>query len=187
MKQCIETTQDIDNIVFRCRVLGRQLSTWLGAYGVAKSLRAEEELLNEIIDKILRVVKDCDHMIRVFFGDEAADGYFKLSSEYAILFISLIDSLVEGELQISNEIIKQIYENVGERAAYLSQVNPYWNKGMLEKYLYNFTEMTIRQINAFMSEQYKESFDIYDRVLSYSTSYGNFLAEGVKSHLTYST
>lgn len=175
----------IDNIVFRWRFLWREITTWLGAYLVAKSLNADEEFLNQIIAKLNRVITDFGNLMRMFFGDQAADGYIRLFKEYITLFIQLIDALVEGNTDIANQIVEELYESVGERAEYLSRVNPYWDRVTLENYIYNFTEMTIQEINMFLDNKYSESISIYDRILSYSTGLSDFLAEGLKKYLLY--
>nr|WP_315021710.1 hypothetical protein [uncultured Aminipila sp.] len=177
--------QDIDNIVFRGRIIWREIATWISAYLITKTLRADTELQEQIINKILNVSADFGSMMRVFFGDKAADDYNKLFSNYIKLIIDLIDALVEGNSSAANEIVKQIYQTAGERAEFLSQVNPYWDKSTLEKYIFEFTEMIIREANAFINKQYKDSIDIYDRILSYSTSLGDFMAQGIKDYLMY--
>nr|WP_315022926.1 hypothetical protein [uncultured Aminipila sp.] len=177
--------QGIDNIVYRERILWRDLVAWLNQYLIAKTLKADPEFQKEITDKLFIVVEDFGDMMRIFLGDKAADDYTNLFSEYIKLFMSLIDALAEGNSSNADEIVRQIYESVGQRAEFLSQVNPFWDKSTLENYIYTLTDMIIRQILAFTSKKYKDSTDIYNRILSYSTNLGDFLAQGIKDYLTY--
>lgn len=177
--------QDIDNIVFRGRILWRNLSTWLNTYLIIKTLKADAELEAVIVDKLLSISADFVNLVRTFFGDKAADEYAILLSNYVKLFMALIDALVEGNSRVANEVVKQIYENVDERTEFLSALNPYWDKTTLQNYIFNFTDMKVKEINSFTSKQYKDSIDIYDRILSYSTSLGDFMAKGIKDYLTY--
>ncbi|WP_312648875.1 hypothetical protein [Aminipila sp.] len=183
--QITKMQQDIDNIVYRGRIIWRDIATWLSTYLIAKNLQGDTELLEQIKDKLLRIVEDFGSLMRTFFGDKAADDYINLFSEYIMLIISLIDALVEGNSSAADEIVKQIYESAGKRAELLTEMNPYWDKNTMENYIFTFTDMTIREIMAFISKQYKESIDIYDRILSYSTSLGDFLAQGIKNYLIY--
>ncbi|QHI73281.1 hypothetical protein [Aminipila terrae] len=183
--QTTNPEQDIDNIVFRARIIWRDIVTWLGQYLITKTLNADAELEKEIINMLFSRVADFGGLIRTFFGDKAADDYTKLFSEYITQLISLIDALSEGNSSNANEIIQQIYQNDGQRIEFLTQINPYWDKSTLENYIYIFTDMIIREIMAFTSKQYKDSISIYERILSYSTSLGDFMAQGIKNYLIY--
>lgn len=183
--QVTNPQQDIDNIVFRGRIIWRDIAAWTRSYLVKKALHADTQLQELVAEKLLSVVEDFGGIIRIFFGDKVADDYTDLFSEYITLIMSLIDALVEGNSSTADEIVKQIYENAGKRAEFLTEVNPYWDKNTMENYIYTFTNMTIRQIITFISKQYKESIDIYDRILSYSTSLGDFLSQGIKNYLLY--
>ncbi|MHC1723176.1 MAG: hypothetical protein AB9836_08240 [Aminipila sp.] len=177
--------QDIDNIVFRGRVLWRNLSAWLNRYLIVKTLKADGELEAVVIDRLHSVTGNFTDLIRTFFGDKAADDYTILLSNYINLFIDLINALVEGNSRGADEIVKQIYQNAGESAEFLSNLNPYWDKNTMENYNINFTNMTLNEINSFISKNYKDSFNIYERLISYSSSIGDFMAQGIKDYLIY--
>ncbi|MHC1722988.1 MAG: hypothetical protein AB9836_07290 [Aminipila sp.] len=177
--------QDIDNIVFRARVMWRKLSLWIYSYLFSKTLNADTELEEVIVNKLISATEDFQNLVRMFFGDKAADDYTKLLSNYIKLFIDLINALAEGNSNTANVIVEQIYQNAGERVEFLASINPYWDKNTLQNYIFNFTDMTVNEINTFTSKRYKESLDIFDRILTYSTSLGDFMAQGIKDYLTY--
>ncbi len=183
--QITKMQQDIDNIVYRGRIIWRDIATWLNAYLMAKTLQGDTELLEQIKDKLLRIIADFGGLMRTFFGDKAADDYVNLFSEYIMLMISLIDAIVEGNSSVADEIVKKIYESAGKRAEFLAGLNPYWDKNTMENYIYTFTDMIIKEIIAFISKQYKDSVSIYERILTYATSLGDFLAQGIKNYLIY--
>nr|WP_315021798.1 hypothetical protein [uncultured Aminipila sp.] len=184
-RQITKMQQDVNNIVYRGRVIWRDIATWLNAYLMAKTLQGDTELLDRIKDKLLRIIEDFGGLMRTFFGDKAADNYINLFLEYITLMTSLIDALVEGNSSAADEIVKQIYESAGKRIELLTEVNPYWDKNTLQNYIYTFTDMIIKEIIAFTSKQYENSIRIYERILSYSTDLGDFLAQGIKDYLIY--
>ncbi|MFV0518433.1 MAG: hypothetical protein ACK5MV_13650 [Aminipila sp.] len=177
------TEGQIDNITFRWRFLWQQLSSWLREYMFAKSLNAESESLNQIVEKILSIVDEFGDLMRLFFGDKAADGYVKLLTDYVMMFIMFIDALSENDTDKANEIAKEIYEGLDQRSKYLFEVNPYWDRPTLDEYIFNFTSMTIQEITSFMEGDYKTSIEIYDRILAYSQIQSDFLAQGAKKYL----
>lgn len=184
--QMTKTPQDVNNIVYRGRILWRDLATWLVTYLIAKTSQGETELLEQITDKLFRIVEDFEGNIRTFFGEKAAEDHNNLFSEYIMLMTSLIDAIVESNSSAADEIVKQVYEIAGKRTELLTEMNPYWDKNTLENYIYTFTDMTIKGIIAFTSKQYKDGIRIYERILSYSANFGDFIAQGVNDHLMYS-
>ncbi|QHI71767.1 hypothetical protein [Aminipila terrae] len=183
--QLVRIQQDINNIVYRGRIIWRDIATWLNAYLIAKSLQGDTELLEQIKEKLLRIVEDFGGLMRTFFGDKAADDYINLFSQYIMLMTSLIDAYVEGNTSAADEIVKQIYESAGKRVELLTEVNPYWDKNTLEQYVFTFTDLTIKEILAFTSKQYDSGIRIYERILTYSADLGDFLADGIKDYLVY--
>jgi len=176
----------MNNIVYRARILWRDIATWISTYLMAKTLQGEDELLEQIKNKLLGIVSEFEGNMRTFFGDKAADDHINLFSEYIMLMISLIDALVEGNSSEADEIVKQIYESAGKRIELLTEINPYWDQNTLENYIYTFTDMTIKEIIAFTSKQYEGSINIYERILSYATGLGDFIAQGIKNYLIFS-
>lgn len=183
--QITKTQQDINNIVYRGRILWRDIATWLSTYLMAKTLQGDDELLEQIKDKLFRIVAEFEGNIRTFFGDKAANDHLNLFSEYIMLMISLIDAIVEGNSSDADEIVRQIYQIAGKRVELLTEINPYWDQNTLENYIYTFNDMTIKQILAFTSKQHENSIRIYERTLSYSTDFGNFIAQGIENYLKY--
>ncbi|MFV0518528.1 MAG: hypothetical protein ACK5MV_14145 [Aminipila sp.] len=177
--------QEIDNITFRWRFLWQQISAWLREYMVVRKLKGNTEYLSQVNYKILSIINEFGSIMRIFFGDEAADKFIKIFTDYIMSFINLIDALAEENISKANEAVEQIYKNIGIISEYLFSINPFWDKVTLEKYLYTFTSMTIQEINTFMSGDYKNSIEIFDRILNYSFTLGDFFAQGAKKYLTY--
>ncbi|QIB68600.1 hypothetical protein Ami103574_04360 [Aminipila butyrica] len=178
--------QGIDNTVFTARIIWRDIITWLRQYLIVKTINADVELQQETTNALLLRAENFGDMIRTFFGDKAAEVYLELFSEYIKLLISLIDALAEGNSSKADEIVKQVYQNDGQRIEFLAGLNPYWEKNTLENYIYTFTNMLVQEMLAFTSKEYKNSISIHNRILSYSTSLSDFIAQGINDYFTYS-
>ena len=176
----------VDNIVFRGRILWRDIATWLRAYLVTVSLQSDRELQEEVVMKLQSLPVEFGEMMRVFFGDRISQDYTTILSDYIMLFINIINAQVNGDFNAVNEYKKQIYRNLEKRAEFLSSVNPFWDKGTLDHFMRNFTDMTIQEINTFLAKQYKENIQIFERVLTYTSAMGDYLAQGISNYLTYS-
>lgn len=176
----------IDNIVFRGRILWRDLATWLNAYLIAKSFQSNAELEAQIINKLLNAPEDFANMLKVFFGDQVANDFSILLTNYINLLINLIDAKIYNDVNAVNEYTKQIYENNEQRAEFLSEINPFWDKRILLEHSNRFNNMMIKEIDTFIAKQYQESAEIFDKILSYTSTMGDYSAHGITDYLTYS-
>jgi hypothetical protein len=179
--------QAVDNIVFRGRILWRDIATWIRLYLAAVSLQADPELEEEVANKLLNLPVEFGNMIRVFFSDKISDDYTVMLSNYIILLMNIIKAQSSGDINAVNKYTEQLYQNIEQRAEYLANINPFWDKNTLVNFMNYFTSMTIQEINAYLSKQYKESINIFDRILNFSSEMGDYVAQGITNYLIYSS
>jgi len=179
--------QAVDNIVFRGRILWRDIATWIRLYLAAVSLQADPELEEEVANRLLNLPVEFGNMIRVFFSDKISDDYTVMLSNYIILLMNIIKAQSSGDINAVNKYTEQLYQNIEQRAEYLANINPFWDKNTLVNFMNYFTSMTIQEINAYLSKQYKESINIFDRILNFSSEMGDYVAQGITNYLIYSS
>ena len=175
------------NLVFRGRMVWRDIATWIREYLIYVYLESEPELQQIIVEKLMSLPQDYGNMLRIFFGDKAANEYTILFTNYITLLIILINAQKNGNADSVNEYTKQLYQNSDERAEYLSKINPFWQRSTLQSLIYNFTGMTIEESTSFLSKDYKKNTKLFERLLSYSSVMGDYLAEGILNYMKYST
>ncbi len=173
---------EIDNVNFKWKFLWQQVNSWLREYLINKTLKADEEYLNEIIAKISSIIQEYIYLFKIFFGDKVVGEYEEVMKKAVGLFISLIDALSEDDTSRVNQIALEIYQGIEERTKYLFELNPYWVRSKLNEYIFYLTNMTIQQIITFMEKDYKNSIAIYDRILKYTMIIGDYLAQGTKKY-----
>lgn len=173
---------EIDNVNFKWKFLWQQVNSWLREYLINKTLKADEEYLNEIIAKISSIIEEYIYLFKIFFGDKVVGQYEEVMKKAVGLFISLIDALSEDDTSRVNQIALEIYQGIEERSKYLFELNPYWVRSKLNEYIFYLTNMTIQQIITFMEKDYKNSIAIYDRILKYTMMIGDYLAQGTKKY-----
>lgn len=177
----------IDNVIYRARVVFRDLAKWLRAYSVYVFLDADPKLQELIATRLLNAPRDYITMLKLFFGDQIADEYDSLFTNYIALFINLIHAQKSGDINAANEDIKQLYQNADQRADFLSKVNPFWQKATFQNLMYTFTGLNINQITTFLSKDYEQNLNIYDKLLSHTSVIGDYLAQGITNYLQYSS
>jgi flagellar biosynthesis chaperone FliJ len=101
--------------------------------------------------------------------------------------MNIIKAQSSGDINAVNKYTEQLYQNIEQRAEYLANINPFWDKNTLVNFMNYFTSMTIQEINAYLSKQYKESINIFDRILNFSSEMGDYVAQGITNYLIYSS
>lgn len=174
------------NLLFRLRMIWREIATWMNAYMVYVFLNSPQELQQTAANKLTDLPIAYANVFRIYFGDEVADEHTALMSNYARLLISLIDATKSGDTNAINEYTNQIDQNIAERVNFLTSINPFWEKNIMSNLLTNFNNMSINEINAFANNYYLSSTDLFSSLLSYSDRMGNYFTEGLLKYLTYS-
>jgi hypothetical protein len=174
------------NLFFKGRIIWRDIATWIRTYLDYVYLNSDLEQQKLVIEMLMSIPIEYGNMIRIFFGDRIAEDYTNLLSNYIMVIINLINAQKNGDINALVEYTKQLYQNVEQRADFLSKYNPFWVKSVLQSIMYNFTRMTIDEVKTRFSKDYKMNINIFKRILTYSSVMGDYLAEGILNYLKYS-
>ncbi|MDF2657143.1 MAG: hypothetical protein K0R19_3617 [Bacillota bacterium] len=165
------------NFIFRARMLWRDLATWLRAYKV--SLYGGVGNSESLSQRLYQIPLEYGNMLRVFVGDEATEKYINLLSQYIILLQSLFIAQINNDVNLIDDLTKQIYRNTKERAALFAQMNPYWSQSEWITLMNAFTQMQIEEATTFLTQDYDRNIEIFDRILSLTTIMGDYFSEGL--------
>ena len=179
-------TQGEDNIIFRARIIWRDIATWIRAYLVYVHFESDPKLQEMTINKLMSLPIQFGNMIRLFFGDAVADEYTDILTNYIALLIHVIYALKIGDVNAIEELTDQLMQNTNQRADFLSKINPFWQKNELEGLMNTFTNMTIHEAETFFSGDYENNLRIFDRLLAHTTITGDYAAQGIMNYLKYS-
>ena len=175
------------NLLFRLRIIWRDIATWMGAYLSYAFLNSDPELKQAAANKLTDLPITYANVFRLYFGNEVADKHTVLMSNYTKLLMSLIDATKAGDTNAINEYTNQINQNIDERVDFLTTINPFWEKSIMSNLLTGFNNMTINEINAFANKDYQSSIDLFSSLLSYSDKMGDYFANGILEYFTYSS
>ena len=171
------------NLIFRGRLLWRDIATWIRAYLINSYSSLETQ---PILDKIYHTNQEYGNVLRVFFGEKVSDDYINHLNSYIKTYQSLFSALMSGDQTAVDEYSKQLYQNIDERAAALSQINPFWQDSEFRKLLYPFTNLLLQEAAAIASNDCAKNVEVFDRLLSQSTKIGDYFSNGLIQYITYS-
>lgn len=170
------------NLIFRARMLWRNSATWIRAYLTNAYSGLDTQSINE---KIHRSNLEYGNVLRIFFGEKVTDDYINYLVSYITTYQLLFNALMSGDTNAVDEYSKQLYQNIDQRAASLSEINPFWQETELKNLLYPFTDLLIQEASAFVSDDYHKNVEVFDRLLSQSTIIGDYFSDGLMKYLTY--
>lgn len=169
------------NLIFRAGMNWRDLATWLRAYIISTFAGlSDQEAIRQRLNKI---PMEFGNIFRLFFGDQISNTYTNLLSSYITSILSLIDAQKNGDDAAVNGYMEQIHGNIHQRAAMLSEINPFWQESEWRALLFRYLMLTIDESNAFLSGDYVKSTEIFDKLLSHTTIMGDYFSNGLYKYI----
>ena len=165
------------NFIFRARMLWRDLATWLRSYKV--SLYGGVGNAESLSQRLFRIPLEYGNILRVFFGDQPAEQFINLLTQYIAILQALFIAQINNDVDAINDLTQQAYQNVNSMAALLSSVNPYWTQGEWATFLTLFTGLQVQEATTFLTKDYSANNDIFDRILSFTNLIGDYFSEGL--------
>lgn len=172
------------NLIFRSRIIWRDLATWIRAYLV--SIYAGFGNQDAVMQRLNRIPIEFGNIFKIVFGDQITEKYTNLISDSIKTLESLITAQINGDANAVNEYTKQLYENADQRAALLSKINPFWQESEWKNLLYEFIRLTIEESTTFLNKEYTRNIAVFDSILSHTSIMGDYYSQGLLNYLNYS-
>ncbi|HZK01685.1 MAG TPA: hypothetical protein VFC96_02360 [Anaerovoracaceae bacterium] len=178
--QCITYSQM--NLMFNARYYYRRLTTWTRAYLMSRyfNIGTTEALFERLYLETLEIGR----MLYLVFGRRISEEYSQLLSQYAIIFHQLIDAQLEGNIEAVNENVKRLYQNVEDRAIFISSINPYWSAEAYQELFNSYIKNMIESANAILEQDSVRDIELYDMLNEHTDRMGDVFAEGIYAYLT---
>jgi hypothetical protein len=171
------------NLLFSVRSLWRDMVTWGRAYMVSRfaGLSSSDVEFN----RLYQIPQEFGNIMQVIFGYDNAQKFVQYISQQIVLIRSMVEAQMAGDVNLANQLIRQLYSLADERASFMTSINPFWDLTDTRNLIYNFLQLTIEEITAFLSGDYQRDIDIYDRLLHHTDNMGDYLTQGIINYITY--
>lgn len=176
---CINLSQM--NIIFNARDFWRKFTIWIRLYLVSRysGFGIAEDAYNHLYD----FPDEFTTMLQLVFGKEIKDKFNQLLEEQIVMLRALIDAQMDGNAQVANQNIDELYQNGYEQAKYLSEINPYWETIQWKQLISTYIKYTIAETNYISMGDFENSIISYDNLMSQSITMGDYLALGLFKYL----
>ncbi|MDF2654467.1 MAG: hypothetical protein K0R19_941 [Bacillota bacterium] len=178
--QCITYSQM--NLIFNIRIAWRRLVTWTRAYQISRYMGIGTE--EELFCRLYHEVQNFSDMIQIIFGREISRRNAGFLINNTIILRDLISAHLAGDMEAIDRNLARFYQNINENAAFLAEINPYWNENEWRDMLETYLQYTIEEANAFASGTYKEDIQIFDLRTDLSNIMGDIFAKGLYDYIT---
>ncbi|MDF2655357.1 MAG: hypothetical protein K0R19_1831 [Bacillota bacterium] len=170
------------NLLFTIRVLWRELATWTRAYMVNTVYGLE--VAEEVFNRLYRIPEDFGNILKNFFGYDNSVKFVQLLSQQIVLFRSLLEEMIAGDQEKTNDTIRQLYQLANERAALMHEINPYWDETEVRNAINAFYQYTIDEAFAILSQDFSKDINLYDRLLHHADTMGDHFTQGLFQYMT---
>ncbi|HML37688.1 MAG TPA: hypothetical protein PKA19_09760 [Bacillota bacterium] len=171
------------NMIFRARMLWRDLATWMTIYLV--SLYGGYPNQSAISQKLYDLPLEYGNFLKFIFGDGTAEEAIHHLSSYIITLQNLFYAQKIGDAAAAEEFAKQLYQIMDDTAEFFARINPYWQEETWRSLLYNYNKLLLEDSLTLLTEEYEKNIDVFDRILSFSSVAGDYFFEGIINYLNH--
>ena len=165
------------NLIKEIRKFWEQQVMWMRFY--IQSAVREDPDLQAVLNRLFVNSRDFYYLLLVFFGRSAAERFASFITAHMSRIVSLIDALKANDQETVNRLTVELNENANEWAAFLAQMNPYWEEMQWRQLLQSFVGQTINEVISIMAGEYEEGIRIFDNIENIAYDIADYLAKGI--------
>lgn len=171
------------NFIFRARMLWRDLATWMTIYMVSALGGYPNQAA--LTARLYELPLEYGNFLRLVYGQIPAEEYINLLSVYIINFLNLFHAQMSGDAAAAEIYARQMIQNLNQRAAFLSRINPYWQSGAWRSLLYNFHNLMLEDAQTLLTNDFERNVGVFDRIMAFSSVIGDYFSEGILNYLAF--
>lgn len=129
--------------------------------------------------RLLRNPKDFADLLRPFYGDQIAAQFEKLLTDHLTIAAELVAAAKAGDSAKADEVRRRWYRNASQIAEFLSLINPYFDRKLWEKMMFDHLRMTENEASLILTGQFEESVEQYDMIENQAMEMADNMANGI--------
>ncbi|MCE5236560.1 MAG: acetylglutamate kinase [Clostridiaceae bacterium] len=135
--------------------------------------------LDAVTQRLLRNPADFAAFLRPIYGVQKAAVFEGLLRDHLLIAGAFVNATKAGDQQEAEKQKKKWYANADDIAAFLHEINPYWNEKVWKELLYDHLGMLEDEATAIMESQYEKSIDIFDQIQAEAMKMADYMAYGI--------
>jgi hypothetical protein len=159
------------------RMLWEQHALWTRS--IIISIAHDLPDLDPVTKRLLRNPSDFAKVFSMFYGPAKADMMKKLLEQHLIIAGEMVKAAKAGNDAVYNEQKKKWYENADDIAAFLSAINPRWDKKTWQDMLHKHLQMVEREAVNRLTGKYETDVNEYDLMEEQELEMADYMAVGI--------
>ena len=166
------------SIIANSQRLWMQLAIWIRdlSYTVFRDSERKAITFNRLYQG---VTMDFYNMISIFYGNEIAQQFLNLFSNFILNLWHVMESLNENNQKAINTNTVQLYQSANVFAQFFSRINLYWDEAQWKSLLYQYIRMKIDNALAIAAKDFEREVVVFDRIQNLAILMGNYMARGI--------
>lgn len=182
----VETVDSITygqmNLINTLRKFWFELPMWRRDYLVSYAANlGDVEILGNKLYNMPTAIGD---VLEAFLGNTIARKIENMIREQIVIGAQILFEEKEGNTEAINENTVRLYRNVDQMAAYLAQINPYWDEQTWKNLLYDYYRTTLLEMVAVLAKKYQESVILYESMEDQALNIADYMVEGIIPYFT---
>lgn len=133
---------------------------------------------SDSIERLNQNTADFTRLYGQMYGPQAGANLGNFVAHYNETTVDLMDAIQTGDMEVTQDLRTQWYDNVNRSLMFLSEVNPYYDSAALQVALYELLNFTTYEIMQLLSSQYRESIVQYDLIEAQARDIADTLIAG---------
>lgn len=129
--------------------------------------------------RLLRNPADFAALLRPIYGVQKASMFEGLLRDHLMIAGDLVNAVKAGDEQQAEKLRKKWYANADEIAAFLHEINPYWNEKVWKELMYDHLGMTENEAGAILDGQYEKSIELFGEIQAEAMKMADYMAYGI--------
>ncbi len=165
------------NIINYLRMLWMDFVMWSRVLITSEASGFED--IEAVGMKLYQIPDQFRGVFDIFFGQEIGGEIGRLFTEQLLIGVDMIRAQKQGDMEAVDENTIKLYQSGEQTAAYLAQINPYWDQQTWTDLFAEFIKTKIFETLAIGAGNYKESIAVSDSLQYQALKMANYMAAGL--------
>ncbi len=179
-EQCILYSQM--NMISNSRIFWRRFTTWIRVYMISRyaGIGTQEEAFGRLYIE----TTGFGDILQIAYDRESSNQISMLLNQFTFALRDLITAQLQGNSNAVNQNVDRLYQVAYNMAAFLSSINPYLDEEEWRNMLSSYVRYTIEEANSFVTGNYGQDIEFFQRLTDLTNMMGDSLAQGLYDFIT---
>lgn len=173
----VQYNQDIVMLHNMFREVWEQHVMWTRSFIISTAAQLGD--LKDVTNRLLQNPTDMANLFRQFYSEKEAQQFEDLFKEHLLIAAQLVNAARTGDEETADKTREDWYENADNIAAFLASINPYWDKSIWQRMLFQHLEMTEDEAVERLNGRYAEDISLFDEIESQALLMADYMSEGI--------